>query len=350
MKKLLLLFLLLCPLKVDAISASAYIVMDSDVARVLEGSNMHTPYLIASTTKIMTTLVVLNNSDIHQTVLINDEVLKSYGSGIYVEIGEKITILDLLYGLMLRSGNDAAIALASEVGGSMAGFVTLMNETALALGMTKTNFLNSHGLEEKDDTGNTSSAYDMGLLSSYAIKNSLYSKIVSTEKYIVKTNFKTYLWHNKNKLLTDYEYCTGGKTGFTKLARRTLVTTASKDAINLTVVTFKDGDDFHDHQTLYEKYFKTLKKYPILKKGAFPTKYEQTFINEDFAMSLTKEEYKNIVVSINYSDNNATNMIGEVTVSLSDQVYFRTPIYQENTTTKKVSLWHKIKRIFNIND
>ncbi len=351
MKKIIIFILLLFPIKVCAISASAYIVMDTDNNRVLEGTNIHTPYLIASTTKIMTAMVVLNNTDIKKEVTIGEEVLKSYGSGIYVEIGERISIEALLYGLMLRSGNDAAIALAYEVGGSMEGFASLMNQTAKSLNMKNTTFLNNHGLEENNKEGNKSSVYDMGILSGYAIHNEVYQKISSTKKYIVKTNYKTYLWHNKNRLLNEYEFCTGGKTGFTELARRTLVTNASKDNINLTVVTFKDGNDFKDHQDLYNKYFTDYKSYKLLKKGRIKTKYQKTYLKEDIYMTLNKNEYQKIETKINYYDKNVTNIIGEVEVSLNGKIYSREKIYLKQDEEKEPSLtfWEKLKRKFGLN-
>jgi len=253
MFKVLLFLLLLMPIQVNA--ASAYIVMDMDSNRVLEGNNIHAPYLIASITKIMTAIVVINHAELDKKVTIVEEVLKSYGSGIYVEVGEKITIEDLLYGLMLRSGNDAAIALAHEVGGSMEGFVYLMNETARNIGMRNTIFINNHGLEEQG-IGNMSTAYDMALLSSYAMQNDIYKTIASEKKRSVKTPSKTYIWHNKNRLLSMYKYATGGKTGFTEKAGRTLVTTASKDNMNITVVTLRSGNDFNTHLELYERIFK----------------------------------------------------------------------------------------------
>ena len=136
----------------------------------------------------------------------------------------------------------------------MDGFAFLMNNKAKDLGMNNTSFVNSSGLEDGDNA-NMSTVYDMALLSSYAINNSLYRKIVGTKDITVKTDLKTYVWHNKNKLLSSYKYCVGGKTGFTERARRTLVTNASKDGVNLTIVTFNDGNDFGDHKDLYEKYF-----------------------------------------------------------------------------------------------
>ncbi|MDD4705651.1 MAG: D-alanyl-D-alanine carboxypeptidase [Bacilli bacterium] len=349
MKKIILIFILLFPLNVNAISASAYIVMDSDNNRVLEGSNINTPYLIASITKIMTAIVVLNNADIKKEITINDEVLKSYGSGIYIEVGEKILIKNLLYGLILRSGNDAAIALAHEVGGSMEGFVLLMNETAKLIGMNNTTFLNNHGLEENNKNGNTSTVYDMGLLSSYAINNPQYKKITSTKKMIVKTNYKTYVWHNKNKLLNSYEYCIGGKTGFTELARRTLVTNASKDNMNLTIVTFKDGNDFQDHRDLYEKAFKNYKNYKILKKGYIDTKINNTYLENDINITLTNKEYKKIEINYIYNKKNVTNIAGEIQVKLNNKIIKKENIYlKEKNNSPKLNFIQKILKKFGI--
>jgi len=344
MKKLILFILLLIPINTNAYG-SAYIVMDSDTKRVLEGNNIHAPYLTASISKIMTAIVVINNTDVNQIITIGDEVSKSYGSGIYVELGEKISILDLLYGLMLRSGNDAAMALAHHVGGSMEGFVLLMNETAQSIGMKNTLFLNSHGLEEKNNKGNTSTAYDMAILSSYAMQNEIYREIANTKKITVKTSHKTYIWHNKNRLLSIYEYCNGGKTGFTTLARRTLVTTATKDNINLTVVNFKDGNDFKNHRDLYEKHFKKYQNYHLIKKGDLKTKYQNSYLKNDFFMSLTEKEYQDIKINLSYIEDNVTNAIGQITVTLNNQEYFRDYIYQREVA-EKLSLWQRIKRIF----
>ncbi len=342
-KKLILLIIILFPINVDAISASAYIVMDTDNNRVLEGSNINTPYLIASTTKIMTAMVVLNNANIKKVVTINDAVSKSYGSGIYVEVGERISLENLLYGLMLRSGNDAAMALADEVGGSMEGFVLLMNETAKLIGMNNTIFLNNHGLEDSNNQGNTSSVYDMGLLSSYAINNPSYQKITSTKKIVVKTNYKTYIWYNKNKLLNTYEYCTGGKTGFTELAKRTLVTNASKDNMNMTIVTFKDGNDFQDHHDLYEKVFQNYKNYKIFKKGTIDTKIDNTYLENDINLTLTKNEYQKLEINYVYHPKNVTNIVGEVEIKLNKKTIKKERIYlKEENNTSKLNFFQKI--------
>ncbi len=334
------------PLKVNAISASSYIVMDTDNNRVLEGSNINKRSLIASITKIMTSMVVIDMTNVNKTVTIGDEVLKSFGSGIYVSVGEKISVINLLYGLMLRSGNDAAIALAYYTAGNMDNFAYLMNNKAKDIGMNNTTFVNSSGLED-GDKANYSTVYDMALLSGYAINNSLYKQIVGTKDITVKTDLKTYVWHNKNKLLSSYKYCVGGKTGFTEKARRTLVTNASKDGVNLTVVTFNDGNDFGDHKDLYEKYFDVLKEYEILSEGPIKTKYDNTYLSKSFKMSLTKDEYKKLKKEIIYYDNNASNIIGKVKVSLNDKEYFTEDIYiKKEVKEVKLNFFQKIiKRI-----
>ena len=159
---------------------------------------------------------------------------------------EEISIEKLLYGLMLRSGNDAAITLAMSISNSVEEFVLLMNKKAEELNLKNTFFSNPHGLDEEDN-GNISSAYDMALLYSYCMKNKTFAKITSSQSY------GTYI--NKNKLIRTYPYCTGGKTGFTKKAKRTLISSASKDDINLIVVTLNCGNDFQSHKDIYEHYF-----------------------------------------------------------------------------------------------
>ena len=294
----------------------------------------------------MTSMVVIDMTNVNKTVTIGDEVLKSFGSGIYVSVGEKISVINLLYGLMLRSGNDAAIALAYYTAGNMDNFAYLMNNKAKDIGMNNTTFVNSSGLED-GDKANYSTVYDMALLSGYAINNSLYKQIVGTKEITVKTDLKTYVWHNKNKLLSSYKYCVGGKTGFTEKARRTLVTNASSDGVNLTVVTFNDGNDFGDHKDLYEKYFDVLKEYEILSEGPIKTKYDNTYISRSFKMSLTKDEYKKLKKEIIYYDDNASNIIGKVKVSLNDKEYFTEDIYiKKEVKEVKLNFFQKIiKRI-----
>lgn len=336
MKKLILfVFLFLVPFKVGALNASSYIVMDQDSGRILEGSNIDSKRLIASITKIMTAIVAIEYGNIEDRVKIGNEVLSSYGSGIYVNIGEELTLDDLLYGLMLRSGNDAALAIAHHVGGSVDNFVFLMNEMASKIGMLNTVFVNPSGLEERDDSGNYSTVLDMAKLTQYAMNNEHYKRIVSTKEIVVKSSLKTYKWINKNKLLFNYEYCTGGKTGFTKKAKRTLVTTALKDNMRLVIVTFNDGDDFNDHKKLYQKYFNKYKVVKVLKKG---DKYGfDSYVGKDFNLIVSDKDEINTKVLMDEKDNKRNgDIVGKVEVSINGKLigyrylYLRKASVQDN--------------------
>ena len=350
MKKVFIIILfILFPLNIHALSASSVTLMDMDNNRVLYSYNEDEKKLIASTTKIMTSIVAINNANINDIVTIDDSILKSYGSGIYVEVGEEMSLENLLYGLMLRSGNDAAIAIANHVGGSMEGFVGLMNETAKSIGMKNTTFLNSSGLEESNGEGNMSTSYDMALLMSYAMKNDMFKTIVATKEKVVKTNYKTYLWYNKNKLLKTYEYCTGGKTGFTKKARRTLVTTASKDNMNFVIVTLNDPNDFSDHKLLYEEYFKKYKNYKVIDKNqTFDNK--QYYIKNDKYLTLSDNEFKSLKKEIILYKDNVSDIAGYILVKLNNEVLIKEYIYVkvEDKTIKEESLIDKIKKILKI--
>lgn len=345
-KYIILLIIILFPLRVNATSTT---LMDMDTNRVLYNSNGNDVRLIASISKIMTAIVTINNYDISNVIKIDESVLKSYGSGIYVEVGEEISVENLLYGLMLRSGNDAAIQIANTVGGSMENFVKMMNDTAKSIGMKNTNFINSSGLENDKGEGNASTSYDMALLMSYAMKNEVFKKIVSTQKKIVKTNYKTYVWYNKNKLLKNYKFCTGGKTGFTEKARRTLVTTASKDNMNFVVVTLNDSNDFSDHLNLYEEYFKKYKSYKVLdSKDKFSN--EKYYIKNDKYVALTQDEFKSIKKEVVFYDNNVSDIVGFINIKLNDKLLAKEYIYEKNETVKKkkkMSFIEKLKKLFN---
>ena len=195
-------------------------VMDNDSGRILYENNSNERRLIASTTKIMTCILVLENSDLSKKITVGDEILKVYGTNIYVEVGEILTIKDLLYGLMLRSGNDAAIVLANNIFNSEDEFIHKMNDKAKEIGMNNTVFNNPHGLDE--ETKNYSTAYDMALLAKYAYKNKMYRNIISTKKYNTKSNLKSYEWYNRVELINSYKYSLGGKNGYTPKAGKTL--------------------------------------------------------------------------------------------------------------------------------
>lgn len=279
-------------------SSESSIIMEEKTGRVLYEKNSQRKMLIASTTKIMTAIIVIENAKLTEIVKVGKEILKMYGTNIYLDVGEEISIENLLYGLILRSGNDAAIALANYIAGSEEKFVQLMNDKAKEIGMNNTIFNNSHGLD--DNEKNYSTAYDMALLSVYANKNSTYKKISNTKTFSAKSNNKTYLWYNRNKLLQQYEYCTGGKNGYTPNAGKTLVSTATKDSLILTIITLNDSDCYRTHKSLYEKYFNKYKNYTIVKKGNKYTYNKRTYLAaENFTYPMSTEEKENLNIEIN---------------------------------------------------
>ncbi len=342
MKRLLLILLvMLLPLKVKAYgtSATSAILMDIDSGRIIYSNNIHNVRSVASISKIMTAIVAIENSNIKKEVIIGDEINGAYGSGIYIKSGEKLTIENLLYGLMLRSGNDAALAIAHNVGDD---FIKLMNNTAKKIGMKNSTFNNPSGLDA--DKGNYSTAYDMAILMSYAMKNKTFKKITGTKKYKLKTNLNTYSWTNKNRLLNTYKYATGGKTGFTDKARRTLVTTASKNNLNLVAVTLNDGDDFLDHKNLFKEAFSEFKSYKILNSGivsiAGETHYKNSVlkIKNNFSYPLLDSEKDSILIKYQlekkreYKNGDA---VGKAIVYLADKEIHSEDIYVENKPVKK---------------
>ena len=336
MKKIFFIFLLFFPITILAISTSARsaILMDTDSNRILYEKNINEIRSVASISKIMTAIVAIESGKMKKEVTVGDEIDSSYGSGIYLQKGEKLKLEDLVYGLMLRSGNDAALAIANYVGGSVDRFVELMNKKAQEIGMKNTTFNNPSGLDQ--DKGNYSTAYDMAILTSYAMKNKEYRKITGTKKYTLKTNKNVYSWINKNKLLKLYKYTTGGKTGFTEKARRTLVSTATKNDTNLVVVTLNDGNDWEDHQNLFEYGFNNFKTIKILNKGQiniYDEKYYKDYIlyvKNNFSYTITSNEENSLLIK--YQLNKVRNIknnqkVGEALIYLGDKKIHKENIY-----------------------
>lgn len=322
--------------------------MDLDSGRILYEKNAEQRRLIASITKIMTAIVAIEEGDLTEKITVGEEVLSMYGTNIYVEVGEKMKLRDLLYGLLLRSGNDASVVIAKAIAGSEEKFVNLMNQKAQEIGMKNTTFKNPHGLDE--ETENYSTAYDMALLSKYAYKNKTYRNIVSTDKYEVSTGEKTYLWYNRNKLLTTYEYCTGGKNGYTPRAGKTLVTTASKNGLNLTIVTLSDGDIYNNHIDLYEDFFSKYKRYKIIDKNNF--RIDKEFVDDDvyledsFYYPLTSNEVDDIKTVVHFLDDSATDEIGTIEIFLSNQKIGELPVYRKIKKKEQISFFEWLRQLF----
>ena len=241
-----LLALLPCRAEAVQLSAAAAILMDADSGEILFEKDAGRCMRIASTTKIMTALVALERAKLTDTITVTASHMVE-GSSMYLKPGETVTVEELLYGLMLCSGNDAALALADCCGG-LDAFVQAMNEKAAALGMKDTSFANPNGL---DDENHYSTAQDMAVLAAYAAEDPTFRRICSTKTATVGGRSMT----NHNKLLRQIEGCIGMKTGYTKAAGRTLVSCAERQGRRLVAVTLCDGNDWVDHKTLYEMGF-----------------------------------------------------------------------------------------------
>ena len=231
-------------------SATSAILMDVDSGRVLYAQNPDAKMLIASTTKILTALVAIEEGDLSATVKVSREAAYTEGSSMYLKEGETLTLETLLYGLLLCSGNDAAVAVAEGVSGSVDKFVDRMNEKAKALGMTHSSFANPNGL---DDEKHYSTARDMAILACAAVENETLVRIASTRQVTIGGRTTT----NHNKLLSYIDGCIGLKTGYTMAAGRTLVSCVERNGQRLVAVTLQDGNDWADHQALYEYGFAT---------------------------------------------------------------------------------------------
>lgn len=228
-----------------AVSAKAAILMHADSGRVLYEKNADEHMLIASTTKIMTAIVVLEHCELDDLVEVDSRSAGIEGSSMYLKAGESYTVEDLLYGLLLVSGNDAASALALHVADSMEEFAELMNAKAAELGMTESSFKNAHGLDEE---GHYSTARDMAKLAAYCMGNEDFARIAGTVSHTVGEQTLV----NHNRLLREYDGCLGLKTGYTMAAGRTLVTCAERDGARYVCVTLNNPDDWDDHKALYD--------------------------------------------------------------------------------------------------
>ena len=240
------------------VSAAAAVLMDADSGRLLYEKNGEKRMLIASTTKLMTALVALEQGGLQQEITVTGGHMAE-GSSMYLRPGEKLTLETLLYGLLLSSGNDAALAVTECMGGAVP-FVARMNEKAAELGMENTHFANPNGL---DDEAHYSTAEDMAKLAAAAMDDPVLRRVASTKTARIGGRTLT----NHNKLLSRVEGCVGLKTGYTRAAGRTLVSCAERDGVRLVAVTLQDGDDWNDHASLYEQGFRVLRPVKAVERG-----------------------------------------------------------------------------------
>lgn len=350
-----------------ALSAHSAVLMDANSGRVLFSHNADKKMGMASTTKIMTAITALENSDISSVAKVSGNAYGVEGSSMYLVLGEELSLENLLWGLMLVSGNDAATAIAEHVSGSVEKFSDLMNSTAEKIGAENSNFTNPHGLS---DDNHYTTARDLAKITSYALKNPKFSEIVSTRTKSIPWKDHDYNRYmvNHNKFLTMYEGCIGVKTGFTKATGRCLVTAVEKNGMKLVCVTLNAPDDWNDHKAMYDNAFSEYTAHKIhnkddiiisanVKKGVLDT--VDLKIAEDVVLPLKPDEISKITTeAIPFEDLQAPIKIGDalgtLTVKLGEENCGEFPLVASSdvelkkmifkSTTQPLS--HSLKKFF----
>ncbi len=309
--------MVLMPIQVATATVhSSWVVIDADTGRILDGANPHEQLPIASLTKIWTALTFIEAGATEQTATISQQSASAEGSSIYLEPGSEVQTKELLHGLMLRSGNDAAMALAEHAGGSSEGFVKMMNEQAELYGLTDTYFTNPSGLH---DETHLSTAYDTAMMLYYGMKNEEFRNIASAKKY-TRRGDQPGVWENKHRLVASDTDAVAGKTGFTKAAGRTLATYFEKNGKKVIVVTLNNGNDWNVHKSLAAKIFNDYSLVTIAKKGQYAVLPNITAEISKPIKVLLKEQEKSKVSSVMRIPRNETkSALGYWTVTLNQE-------------------------------
>lgn len=318
---------------------SSAIVMERSTNRVLFQDNIDAKMPMASTTKIVTAKTVINNVDLSEKVTITKESVGVEGSSIYLKEGDTLTVEGLLYGLMLRSGNDAAHALAIFTAKTIENFSVMMNEYACKIGAFDSNFTNPHGLNDED---HYTTAKDLALITCNALTNPIFRKIVSTKKITI--DGRTFV--NKNKMLAKYEFADGVKTGYTKDAGRCLVSSATKNGMQLVSVVLNCQKTYERSAELLDECFQKYSSETVVckdsvlgeidAKGLIKSRKLQVVSDCELKIPMTKEEKNNL--SVRFQPNNDIQFplekgicIGNLAIYTDKDLLFLTKLYTINT-------------------
>lgn len=343
------------------VSATAAVLIEASTGKVIGGKNAHKRMPMASTTKIMTALVAIENSNIDDVVSISPLAVGIEGSSVYLYEGERLTIKDLLYALLLESANDAATAIAIAVGGSVEGFAALMNQKAAELQLQDTHFTNPHGL---DDPEHYTTALELAKIAAAAMKSDIFKSIVSTYKITIPLNETegVRLLINHNKLLKSYKGATGIKTGYTKKSGRCLVSAAEHDGVELIAVTLNAPDDWQDHKNMLDYGFSQYESRLLCAEGGF--QHMQPIICGTDSYVLVKNgsevrvtvprdsnEIKQTVemFRFSYAPISEGEQIGRLVYTSDGEILAETPLlatYTVNKVNYKKTLWEKICSLF----
>jgi len=334
--------------------APGKVVMEVTTCRVLGGINIHKRMEMASTTKVMTAFIVAERCRLTDVVTIPKAATGIEGSSIYLREGEKLTVKDLLYGLMLRSGNDAAVALAIHTAGSIDAFAELMNRKAGELGLKNTHFTNPHGLHNDD---HYTSAYDLAYISCMAMRNKSFAEIVGTKLAKLQGDGNRVLL-NKNKFLFNFQGATGIKTGFTKAAGRCLVAGSKRNGMELVSVVLNCGPMYEECGRLMEESYATYEMKKIFSAGeqlaetaVVNGKADKVplYLKNDIFIPLRKDGSESYTVNIKANNLTAPVMkdtkCAEVEISFAEGLHLKENLYTINSV-EKLGFIDKIKRFF----
>jgi len=290
-----------------SLSAESYILVEESSGRVILEKNARNRMPMASTTKIMTGLLAIEYGNLDDLVEIGKESINIEGSSIYLKEGEKVKLIDLIYGLILRSGNDSAVAIANHIGNTEEAFVSMMNNKARKIGALNTNFVNPHGLY---DENHYTTAYDLAFITRKALEYNEFKNIFSAKTYKCERETDNY-FINKNKALWEYEGADGGKTGYTMASGRCLVTSATRNNMRLIAVSLNAPNWFNDNYKIMEYGFENFKLYNIYEKGQLITLADVTdgkrdkialVADNDFFYPLMEEELKSVKMSVHINE------------------------------------------------
>lgn len=352
----------------DPVEAKGCVLMEMKTKRVLYAHHASDKLPMASTTKIMTAWLTLEQPNLDEYFTVDTTAIHTEGSSMGLQEGDKVTLRALVHGMLLPSGNDAANAASVRIAGSIDSFVEQMNQRAEEIGMKNTHFVTPSGLDADD---HYSTAYDMALLTAYAMEEAEFTRIFGLQEAKLQFGNPPYTrWlKNTNKLLTRYPDCIGGKTGFTDNARRCLVSAAKRNGITLICVTLNCGDDWNIHSKLYDRYFEKLKLealenipreifVPI--SGGAGEKVSVVPIQRP-EIALLPGEKKRLIPQISIKPFEFAPIVkgqymGDLAITMDGEVVFSTPLVAEQgmiaTTQPKeekgffAELWEKIKGIF----
>ena len=343
----------------SASSAESAILIEAETGAVISEKNADERRAMASTTKIMTAILTIEAGDLDKEFTVDSYAIMVEGTSMGLQEGDRVSRRDLLYGILLPSGNDAANAAAVSVGGSIPAFVKMMNEKAEVLGLSNTHFVTPSGL---DADGHYTTARDLAALAAYAMKNETFREIVSSKSKKLEFGNPPYprTLYNSNKMLSNYDGAIGIKTGFTDNARRCLVSAAERNGVTLIAVTLNAPDDWNDHTKMLDYGFSVVKNYPLetgctAQTAVVGSGRSVGVFAESSELSLTPEnrqklERRVVLPRMVYGGVKQGQKLGELQFLLGGKVVKTVPLLARETVEVKseLSLWQKILSFFGI--